>query len=376
MENDGPKVGTSRGTPRRRPGSFLGSLAFSVAVAVLLHLPAGIARSQTESSRSLVESPGPTVETPRPMSEPTTPGTAEPALEYILVYGPTDELPRWRPGGTLDHRPVAPGVFREMLRRAHRGMPPTIRSARFEARFENNELIDGRAVLEVEHLGPIETSLPLSPCNLAIGRATWSDRDGEVARLGLGSSGRMELRVSQGGRLEFDWSLRGERETLGGAGFEIRLPPCPSSHLILTLPEDRIPMLTTLPEDGVAPSPAVILPERKSPEAGKNVWEIALGGQNHTWLRIAPKDDPEGHGRLTELREELVYSLSPGGLTLTANLRFDILGQPLRRLELIVPSELTLISVQDGDAAANWGELAASTGAEKRVVIEPGSPLR
>ncbi len=284
-------------------------------------------------------------------------------LEYIMVFGPADRQAEWEP---KDHRELAPNEFREMVRRAHAGLPPAIRSAHYEAKFENDELVDGRAQLDIEHLGPVKASLPLTPCNLAIGTAGWADRDGETARLGLGPRGRFELRVDHGGRLEFDWSLKGTSGALGGVDFEVRLPPCPSSWLHLTLPEDRVP---------VVPG-GILSPLKKPPEKGMRTWQIVLGGVNRVSLRIAPEGDPEGHSQFTELRERIAYNLGPGGLELTAALRFDVLDQPLSHLELLVPEELNLVAVRDGDTPIPWSETPVRRLSAKRVVIDPESALQ
>ncbi len=353
MASEASKVWTSPGIERWRVpagGLRLAARAMAILIAVW-----ALVQATAENAVCQMETPA--------TGGSASPKSPEPArLDYVLVQGPEERMAEWWPDGTSDHIRVSPGDFREMLQRARQNLPPAVRSARYEARFENDELVGGQAVLEIDHLGPIEAVLPLSPCNLALGTATWADRDHVLAHLGLAPNGQMELRVPQGGRLDVNWSLRGVRETLGGVAFEIRLPPSPSSRLLLTLPKDRIPVVSA----GIV----------KEPEEGKHVWEVILGGLNQVRLRIAPKDDPEGHSQLTELREDMLYSLSPGGLELTVKMQFDVLGQPLGRLELLVGSELTLISVRDGDRAVPWGDLSATAGAEKRVVLEPEEPIQ
>ena len=290
--------------------------------------------------------------------------SASRALDYIMILGPADQKDEWRPRDVSEYWPVAPDRFREMLERAHPGIPAAIRSATYQAQFKTDQLVDGHATLRIEHLGPIETTLPLEPCNLAIERPGWTDRD-ETASLGLGPNGYSEVRVKQSGQLDFDWSLRGSRETLGGVQFEIQLPPCPASRLLITMPDDRIPVVS-----------AGILLRGKPSLPGMHTWTIELGGENRVSLRIAPQEDPEGHSRLTELQEELFYNVSPGGLRVIAHLRFDLLGQPLRRFRLRVPSQLTLLSIQDGDATVNWGEVPSKQKGIKEYVVEPEVPLR
>ena len=308
------------------------------------------------------------------VSQPDNP--SEKRLEYIMVYGPADRRAEWEPKiDDGDHRRVAPGEFRELLRRAHVDHPPSIRSARYEARFVNDELVDGRALLEIDHSGPIETVLPLEPFGLAIGKAGWADRDGEPARLGLGPDGRFELRVDQRGTLDFEWSLKGSPQPLAGADFVLKLPRCPMSQLVLTLPEDRIPMILPLPEDRTSTFPGGILSRKKASAEGMHTWQIDLGVQNLVALRIAPQGDPEGHSQFTELRQDSRYALAPGSLELSVKLRFDVLGQPLRRLELLIPRELNLVAVSDGDTPIRWSEISGQRQAARRVIVDPKLPL-
>ncbi len=297
------------------------------------------------------------------------------SLDFISILCPEDREAEWRPKPESRYRLVAPRKFSEMLRLADPGLPPVIRSARYEARLEGDELVDGRALLAIGYLGPIKATLPLDPCNLAIERAGWADRDGEVAHVGLGPSGEFALRVDRGGLLDAAWSLKGTREAREALSFRIELPPCSSSRILLTVPEGRIPFLFTLHEDLIPPIQAGVVSRQGAPENGMQSWQMELGGENRFLLRIAPHDDPEGHRQTTELRRESVYRVSQGGLEATFTLQFDVLGQPLRRLELLVASELNVISVQEGDATIPWGEEARPEASAKKIVIEPGLPL-
>jgi hypothetical protein len=296
------------------------------------------------------------------------------SLDYVTILCPEAWEEEWRPGGA-SYRRVAQGDFFEMLRSAYPGRPPSIRSASYEARLDGDELVDGRALLAIGYLGPIKATLPLDPCNLAIERAGWADRDGEFAQAGLGPNGEFALRVDRGGTLDAAWSLKGAREAREAVSFRIELPPCSSSRFLLTVPEDRIPFLFTLPEDPNTSIPTGVVSRQGTPEDGMQSWQMELGGENRFLLRIAPQDDPEGHRQTTELRQESVYRMSPGGLEATFTLHFDVLGQPLRRLELLVAPELNVLSVQEGDNAIPWGEEALPEMPTKRIFVEPELPL-
>lgn len=348
----------SAATVNRR-STWRHATAMACVVCLLITLSEQMALSQTED----------TGEVDRPDTASATKET-EPSLDYVTILCPEDREAEWRP--KLRSRLVAPSEFSEMLRRAHPGSPPSIQSARYEARFEKDELVDGRAMLSIEHWSPHEAVLPLTPWNLAIERAGWADRDSEAARLGLAAKSHSALLVVHGGMLDVDWSLKGTRVNQDAVSFRFELPPCPSSQVLLTVPDDRIPVVSK----GIVTRQEMHDEGQVSPDKGMTVWQIELGGENRFSLRIGPRDDPEGHNQSTELRQKSVYRLSPAGLEATVTLRLDVLGQqPLRRLELLVASDLNLVSVQEGDVAVPWGEAPVPGTSTKRVVIEPDSPL-
>ena len=347
-----PNRTTAIRLPRRRGVPSPIAVFMSVAVALGFCIFAEVAVSQEPAPKLDAVS-----------SEADTGVKTGPPLEYVTVLCPDERQAELEK--EADYRAVAPSQFSEMLRRAYPGLPPAIRSAHYEARFEKDELVEGRALFAIEHLGPIEATLPLEPCNLAVERAGWANRDGEAARLGLGSTGQVVLRIDHGGTLDLAWSMKGTLGTREAVSFDVELPSCPSSRFVLFLPEDRVPV----------PSRGMVSREG-TPVEGMQTWAIELGAANRFSLRIGPSDDPEGHRQNTELREKLVYRIAPGGLVADITLRFDVLGQqPLRRLELLVASELNLESVLDGDVAVPWGEEALPESQLKKVILELEDPI-
>ena len=143
------------------------------------------------------------------------------------------------------------------------------------------------------------------------------------------------------------------------------MPASPATQLALTLPQDTIP---------IAPESVVF--RKGAVKDGVRVWEMDLGGQSRIFLRITSENDPEGHRRLTELKQTFAYNLAPGGLELTAALRFDILGQPLHQFQIAIDPELELISVRDGEKPVPWSIATSGDGPLTRIVVEPDSPLR
>ena len=105
------------------------------------------------------------------------------------------------------------------------------------------------------------------------------------------------------------------------------------------------------------------------------------------------KENPRRESRpLTLLHESLVYDVSDRGLQLSADLRLDVLGEPIRRVALLLEEPLQLVKVYDGAKLVPWSEEFSAESAEKskqspasktipappgfrRVVLELPEPL-
>ena len=293
-------------------------------------------------------------------------------LQYRTIFAPAEKEDQWRPTGKPAYFPMEPAEFHEKValanslasRPAHAG-GAVIASARNEARLEGSELVDGHAQLQVRQLSPQGASHSFAPCNLSILRSAWAARAGETARIGLGANRPLQLRAVHVGAPDLDWTWRGRVVILGAIEFELGLPASPATQLALTLPQDTIP---------IAPESVVF--RKGAVKDGVRVWEMDLGGQSRIFLRITSENDPEGHRRLTELKQTFAYNLAPGGLELTAALRFDILGQPLHQFQIAIDPELELISVRDGEKPVPWSIATSGDGPLTRIVVEPDSPLR
>jgi len=167
-------------------------------------------------------------------------------LQYRTIFAPAEKEDQWRPTGKPAYFPMEPAEFHEKValanslasRPAHAG-GAVIASARYEARLEGSELVDGHALLQVRQLSPQGASLSFAPCNLSILRSAWADRDGETARIGLGANRQLQLRVDHDGVLELDWTLRGRVGILGRSSSSWDCRPLPPPSLRSPSPRTR-----------------------------------------------------------------------------------------------------------------------------------------
>ncbi len=299
---------------------------------------------------------------------------AQTTWRYRRVYVPEDQLDRW-PRGNTRYVPMEAAEFERMAALlapeaetvAH---PPTAQIARaiYSARLTAETLTDGEATLRIEHSGSEAAVVRLDPCRLAVESPRWSDDSAKTdnaktegaidpaaelppGMLGAGPDGTLLLRVTHSGTLKFHWSLRGQRETGGTLAFALDLPACPSNQLRLTLPPD----LTPTTEQGLV-SPMPVADSNGAASAVARQWDIELGGQHQTLLRVAKQNLFRDVRPLTLVRQSSGYDFSARGVQLSAELTLDILGEPLRRVPLLLDEPLTLVTARYGETQIPWTE--------------------
>ncbi len=160
----------------------------------------------------------------------------------------------------------------------------------------------------------------------------------------------------------------------------MNLPPSPSIQLQLQLPPGLIPaveqgFVTKLPSTGAASSaPTTPGPSKDADRQTMQTWQIDLGGQNQVVLHLSPRDLLGEHRPLTLVRQSLVYDVAPQGLQLSAELKLDVLGEPVRQLTLLVDRPLELVTARCGDAQIPWAELDSLDPARAASWPEPAAP--
>ena len=87
--------------------------------------------------------------------------------------------------------------------------------------------------------------------------------------MGLDRNGKLQVIVQQSGKLSFDWSLAGQRDAGESIIFSCEFPACPTSVLLLDLPEKFTPAV----DKGIVSGADAAVD-------GRRRWRIELGGNN------------------------------------------------------------------------------------------------
>lgn len=247
--------------------------------------------------------------------------------------------------------------------------------ASYSARLVNDELVGGTAELTIIHSAGDPAVVPMGPCGLAIEDLAWQAHVSEeptegaangpsAAKMGLDDAGRVIALVKTSGVLQFNWSLRGQRETPDELVFGVQLPASPANRLKLEVPVGFEPTL----QRGIVSED----PDRADDEAYRR-WSIELGGNNSTDLRIVPSDGEEEAQRLVFLRQQTTYRLSQTGVDVLADLHLDVQNESLSQLTLVLEESVQLVSAEHADTRLNWTE--SSTGEGRKVVLDLPEPI-
>lgn len=285
---------------------------------------------------------------------------------FQRVYVPQAEIGKhsWGAG----YLPLDTHEFERLLEAAQaaaEGAPapgaPELVRARLNAHLAGDDVLLGTAELEIRANGSETKLLSLSPFNLALGPAVWSDKDSHRAVVGPARDGQMRVQVD-GSTLAFEWSLRGERLASGAVRFHLELPKCPATEITVTAPAG-----TELSIDrGLA---------SRTDEAGETQWKLELGGSGICDVRMTPASVARERRPLTLLRQIVTYEVSTRGVGVNAQLKLDVHGEPIERIAVDLDPDLRLVSARYGEQELAWSATADPESRLSHVTIQLPEPV-
>ncbi len=187
--------------------------------------------------------------------------------------------------------------------------------------------------------------------------------DASPAVLGQTPEGTLGLLVEEAGDLRFHFSRRGRRDAAGGKEFTLEVPACPTSHLLLDLPEALVPVVDV----------GVVLDEGAADETTRR-WRLVLGGRHRVRLRLVERGALDTPPRTVTYRQTSTYDVTPRGIEVRTALRLFVRGEPLQRLHLVLDAGLQPVGAQLGDEATSYSVWMGEEG-EQHVLVEFAEPL-
>jgi hypothetical protein len=314
---------------------------------------------------------------PSPQSPAATPPERSETPRFRRVLVREELLPEVARG----HLPVKREEFQRLLD-AYRTEPGATTAPRFSqidwwARWERTQFVDGRVRLRVENKEAAAGWVSLEPCRWPLRDLQWTPaleaQRAATTPLAVNpvvgvpadpTERAAGILVLGAGELRGRWSWRGRDMGADLWQFECGLLSCPRQRIWLDLPAE----LLVEADDSFAEAlvePVETLPEEMV-SAALQGWELPPL-TTPTWRRwlIQPLGDRlrlqvtaararETRVNTTHWREELTYDVTAQGLELQANLRLDVLGEPLRKLQMELPVTLKIGALRLGDQPLVW----------------------
>jgi hypothetical protein len=326
-------------------------------------------------------------------------------IRFYRVFAPEDRMKDW-PLGNGKYLPIDAQEFERlvsaMTSQASNAKPvplTAIAAADYEAKLVGERMV-GRAALDIVLSGPAPALLSLSPCTLAISKASWNSppTSGDVpsvspdpppeaadprpetrdsaprvpkspnppagAALGSGDNGRLGILVERSGRLNLEWSAIGHRDLTDALSFSLDVPPAAANRLFLELPNGVTPTVDR----------GLVVGSKPSGQSTRR-WRIETGGHNRLQLRVVSPDTTHPRRQLALLRESLTYDCSLRGIDVSAQWKLQVYNEPLQEITVLLDPGLQLVSARLGDKAIPWS-VAPATKTGARVTLKLPEPIR
>jgi len=310
---------------------------------------------------------------------PGATAVGEPAA-FRRVFAPTDRKQDW-PFRAERYLPIPADDFERAVNATQLQPTPPAESALVEVRlsgaFDGGNKITGEAELtfrppllagkataggDSDEQKTIGQLVPLSTGKFMLADAAWRD-EARPVKLGTAADGATSVWVDRPGTLVGKWTWLGKVDAAGGIVFELAAPIAAVSEMSFTLPPDREAQL-----DG-----ATLVSVGKPTAAGAKFSIRSLNERRR--LRIVGVAEQRRLPVLTALRQNVDYEYSERGIDVSAQLRIDAVGEPLRRLEIDVDPTLIIVDARLTDRRLTWADVPVPKSPLKRIAIDFDPPL-
>ncbi len=166
--------------------------------------------------------------------------------------------------------------------------------------------------------------------------------------------------------LNFQWSLRGQKDSRGNIVFNISTPPAVRIELELTLPSNWIPSVSEgivrsqAPENGDEAPAGAFQPTRQ------RKWKLFLGGHNRTTLVLTSVDQGPNFRQKIPIQQTLTYHIRPEGLDVNSTAVFEKTEIASAGIVVELDEPLEVVAVQFGGKPVFWMPIPFSDGPETR----------
>jgi len=289
------------------------------------------------------------------------PETSE-VTRFLRAFVPAERVEDW-PRRQDRYVPVEADAFDKLVERVtgpSGPRAPRLTRATFDARLEGRRLLRGHAAIEIAVVDAAPALVPLGLDGLAVGEARWRDEPAGSAVVGLTAHRGVRLLAERSGQIELVWSALGQEQPDGAVLFSLDLPWAPGAGLQLDLPAE----VAAEVDHGLVVS-------RTAGEKGRRRWDVELTGRRPVGVCLRWPRQAESQAACSQVRQTVVYDLSPRGVEVTTKLGFDATDLPREPVTVAMDEPLELIAARWGDEPVAWTRISSPSRWPCRVRVEP-----
>ncbi len=324
---------------------------------------------------------------------PTGIHSKEVPLLFRHVHVPAQDVRVWPRDGET-YLPIEVTELAALIRDANAAVEnsshdASITQAEYRIRWDDGELIDGQAILDIHAGADTPALLTLDTRAIAIDQprwlndSSWSVDIGTWGAVGMASD-RFGFTVPGSGQLAFGWRPVPAKFSRTGP-MTLRLPDSPARTLVLDMPSNQRPLVPggvvvdrveIVSESGANSSQ--VFPDSSDvqavhevvEEATRTRWTIALPGAGPVLLDIEDVSrDSSVISTSVTYHHHLQYRLGMRGINVSAALTFDSGDKLPDELVILLDRQLQLTSVHEGDIELKWQLRAGNSSQRAEVVI-------
>ncbi len=300
----------------------------------------------------------------------------------------SDELPRG--DARYNVPPISGQKFQELTEKLQAESIPELEAMRvaraeYTARLEGDQLVDGKASLQLTRLREDASFVPLTGCGLAISEPRSMQPTELPATLNSTAAGLpMAIIDLDAEDLRFNWSLRGDSSGRADIEFRLRLPQCPLNRLTLDLPPGSC---LVVPGHEVVHGSAVTGRNAAPPvnEGGGastalpngpvgELWQVDLGGQTDVTLRILSVAAGPRNVERAICQQRIIYAVARNGTEVDAKFHINASHAATGQLKVQLDRRLNVTNAWLGRAASQvavpWVSGYPTPGGPQHVTLE------
>ncbi|MEZ6071425.1 MAG: hypothetical protein R3C10_14435 [Pirellulales bacterium] len=286
-------------------------------------------------------------------------------LQYRRVYIDTDQPPP--DNGT--YLPVAADEFEALVAPAggETPAPARLRGVELHTTLDEEGLLSGEMLLDVEHTGSAPVLVDLGRCNLPLTGAVEVNDGGATPVLGTRHNGHLGVVIDRPLTLRVPWAIDKQSGDDQSSDYPLLIPECSDTELSVVAPRD----VTISLSRGVL--------QALDHAAASRTWRFAVGAARRLTLHATRPSRTTAPTTIEPtVRQRTTYDVSAAGIQLLAEFELDAGGRPIERTEVVVPRDFRVVSIEAAGQPVEWRTTPNTdpAAAQQRLRVDFAEPVQ